>query len=1122
MKRQYDHQKIEKKWRKVWEDQKLYEVDPAKAAKPFYCLDMFPYPSAQGLHVGHWRGYILSDFYARYYRLKGYDVLHPMGYDAFGLNAENAAIKHKSHPKKFTDQAIKTFGRQLAETAAAYDWTKTLSTADPSYYRWTQWLFLQFLKHGLAEKRQSLVNWCPKDLTVLANEQVIDGCCERCGSRVTKKELSQWFIKTTAFAEELISGLEKVDWPGHLKAMQRDWIGKSEGATVSFPVTNDDAEKKPNFVILHGFTGRNDKNFIPWLKTELEKAGYKVQAPQLPNTDNPTEEEQVNFVVKNVTLDQNSIIIGHSLGAEVAMKALIKHGQKINRLVLVAPVLPPKYSSRDIPKKFWANFGWDVEYAKVKDLAGQISLLSDNQEPHRVKYINFLKDQLSASVTTVKATDEHFTANEEPAILEALFSIIAVFTTRLDTIFGVTALVLAPEHPLAETLVTKDRQKDFETYQKQVAAKTNVDRAQGKESAKTAFFTGSYALHPLTDEKLPIWLADYVLMDYGTGAVMSVPAHDERDFLFAKAHDLPIKEVVAHRFVQTTEPGIYRPNEPTKTQDGVIAFVKHWRDDTYIALKWKEVAWGTLLTGSVDDGETPEETLIKEIREETGYKHAKIVAKLGVADGLFYHVPKKTNKLVHGHIFVAELQDDARDTISDDENSKHDIEWKTKEELATFLTPETHRYALELLENGYRPYAGDGSLVNSGEFTGLDNKEAAEKIMAALEKKGAGQKTTTYRLRDWLVSRQRYWGAPIPIVYDPQGQAHPVKDEHLPLELPTDVDFLPGGVSPLARSVEYKKRAEKLYGPGWHFETDTLDTFVDSSWYFLRYLSPTDGQEAFNKELVKKWLPVDLYIGHNVPHLLYARLVTKFLARYGYIDSAIDEPFKRLFDIGMITLHGTKMSKSRGNVISPDELVEHYGTDALRGYELFIGPMDVEAEWNPRGINGVHRFLISVNSLPAKLTSDDALADDAAFNKYLAEIEPMIKDFRLNTVISAAMKLVNIWQKQQKVSQNAFAKFVITLSPTFPFIAEELWAELGHKESVFRAEWPKAAEIKASNEISVLINQKFAAHLTPKGNSQPAIETEALAIPAVKTKLAGKKVVKVIYRPGQLLNVVTG
>ena len=786
-KRNYDHQAIENKWRKKWEDENLFEVNSEEYENKYYCLDMFPYPSGHGLHVGHWRGYILSDFYARYQRLQGKNVLHPMGFDAFGLPAENAAIKNNSHPKVFTNAAIEKFTEQLKQTGASYDWSKTIKTSDPNYYKWTQWLFLQLFDKGLAEKKESLVNWCPKDQTVLANEQVVDGKCERCGTKVIKKRIAQWFLKTAEFADDLLNDLENLDWPEHVKSLQRNWIGKSEGAKVVF--------------------------------------------------------------------DSN---------------------------------------------------------------AGDID----------------------------------------------------VFTTRLDTLFGVTAIVLAPEHPLVDKLVTSDNEEQVDNYKAVLASKSDIERQQAKETEKTAVFTGSFAIHPLTKAKVPIWIADYVLLHYGTGAVMSVPAHDERDYIFAKTHNLPIIEVV------------------------------------------KPIA------------------------------------------------------------------------------------------------------------NAIVPYVGYGHLENSGEFNGLKSEEAIDAIAEQLEKNGKGNKTTNYRLRDWLVSRQRYWGAPIPIVYDPDGNPHEVKDEHLPLELPTDIDFTPGGESPIARSNEYKERAEKLYGKGWCFDTDTLDTFVDSSWYYLRYLTPNSTEVPFDKELVGKWLPIDLYIGgveHATGHLMYSRFIAKFLAKYGYINENVSEPFKKYFNIGVITLHGTRMSKSKGNVVSPDPLIEHYGTDALRGYEMFIGPLDVEAEWNPRGINGVHRFLIKVNELMNQVADDEDEKLNKIFSEYLTNINDMIKNYRINTVISEYMKLVNKFDGN--ISKSVFEKFVITLSPTFPFIAEELWSELGHDESVFKQKWPESISVEQERPVPILINQKYQTELVI-----PSDINESTIIKYIEQNsditLSDKQIKSIVYKEGKVVNII--
>ena len=943
MKKPYDHQAIEKKWRTVWDKKKVNEVDPAKAADKFYCLDMFPYPSGEGLHVGHWRGYVLSDYFARYQRLQGKTVLHPMGFDAFGLPAENAAIKKKSHPKVFTDSAIKHFTDQLKQTGASYDWSKTISTADPSYYRWTQWLFLQLYQHGYAEKRLSWVNWCPKDQTVLANEQVITGRCERCGSIVTKKQLSQWYLKITDFAQELLDGLDSLNWPENVKTLQRNWIGKSEGATVAF------------------------------------------------HTD-------------TITLE--------------------------------------------------------------------------------------------------------------------------VFTTRPDTLFGVTAIVLAPEHPEVRKLTQPEHLDSVLAYLEQTRQKTDVDRQKETATTRTGVFTGSYALHPLTQKQLPIWVADYVLPDYGTGVVMAVLAHDQRDYDFAKAHNLPINQVIEPEFIETQEPGYVRENQPFVERDGIVALVKHWSEDKYLGLKWKDVSWGTWITGGIERGQSAEAAARAEILEEVGYENLKFIRHLGKFHSKFYHVPKKENRFLHADCLYFELIDDKQTAVSDAEAKIHEPIWLSPGEVESFMTAEAHRWVWEQLQHQAALHSGQGYLINSGPYDGLSTREAATKITETLTKKGLGKKTTHFRLHDWLVSRQRYWGAPIPIVYDPKGQPHPVEEKHLPVLLPEDVDFNPGGESPLKASAELKQRAADLYGQGWQFETDTLDTFVDSSWYYLRFLTPTDNQQAFDPELVAKWLPVDLYIGgieHAILHLLYARFVYRFLVKHNYVKTDSPEPFQKLFNIGMIGLHGAKMSKSKGNVVSPDPLVEHYGTDALRGYELFLGPMENSIEWNPRGINGIHRFLIKVWQMAEKVSSQADNNQEEAFDQYLGKISAMMTDFRLNTAISEAMVLATTLNKSGKISRVVWERFLVTLSPAFPFLTEEHWQLAGHKESIFEAKWPKTfGQSQQARKVIVLIDQKYAGEIVIEDDQSEQQVTETVRqTPELAQKLANRPIIRSIYKPNELINLIT-
>jgi leucine--tRNA ligase len=801
----YNHSAIEKKWKKNWEANPV-NVDDGKKPK-YYCLDMFPYPSGSGLHVGHWRGYVISDVWSRYQVLKGNYVIHPMGWDAFGLPAENYAIKMGVHPAKSTAENVANIKRQINEIAALYDWDREVNTSDPNFYKWTQWIFVQMFKKGLAYEKEFPINWCPSCKTGLANEEVVDGKCERCGTPVTKKNLRQWMLKITAYADRLLNDLDKLDWPEKVKKMQSDWIGKSYGAEVNFKVD-----------------GR-DENIV-------------------------------------------------------------------------------------------------------------------------------------------------------------------VYTTRPDTLYGATFMVLSPEHELAKSLATDETREAVEKYIFDSSMKSNVDRMQSKE--KTGVFTGSYAINPLNGAKTPIWLSDYVLADYGTGAIMCVPAHDDRDFEFAKKFDLPIVQVIA--------------------KDG------------------------------------------KEIENMT----------------------------------------------------------------------EAYTDAV-------------GTMINSGDWNGMESAKLKLEAPQMIEEKGYGKKTTNYKLRDWVFSRQRYWGEPIPIIHCPNCGNVPVPEDQLPLELPKVESYQPTGTgeSPLAAIDEWVNTTCPVCGAAAKRETNTMPQWAGSSWYFLRYVDPHNDNELVSKEMADKYLPVDMYIGgveHAVLHLLYSRFYTKFLNDIGVVD--FDEPFTKLFNQGMINgSDGQKMSKSKGNVVSPDDLVRDYGCDALRMYELFVGPPELDADWDDRGIEGVSRFLNKFYKLVMDNKDKNVEADRELLRvraNLISDIEQRFNAFSLNTVIAGFMEYnnkLNELSKKNGVDKETLKAFTILLAPFAPHIGEELWEELGGEGSVFHAEWPTFDESHKevdTIEVPVQINgkTKLVIELDANVSKEDAIEAGKKAL-SEAGKLEGT-IRKEIYVPKKIINIVVG
>jgi leucyl-tRNA synthetase len=933
----YDHKKIEKKWQSAWEEQGLYKVqDSVKDKENFYQLVEFTYPSGN-LHVGHWYAFAVPDIFARYKRMQGYNVLYPMGFDAFGLPAENAAIKLGADPKVWTHKQMDTMRTQLRSMGAMFDWEREIVSCEPIYYKWTQWMFNQFLKNDLVYRDITKVNWCPKDQTILANEQVVDGCCERCGTEVIQRKQPQWMLRITKYADRLIDDLDNLKWPDAIKESQKNWIGRSEGSEIDFHIAETEA-------------------------------------------------------------------------------------------------------------------------------------------------------------------------------------IIRVFTTRADTLFGVTYVAIAPEHPLMDMFYERAENKDeIFSYVEDSKKKSELDRQQSKEKTGVEI-KGVKAVNPANGEELPIWVADYVLAGYGTGAVMAVPAHDERDFEFAQKYNLPIKEVIAEISGEKNNEARSRNRVCVVIEnDGKILCEEIKNDETKFAGEY------ILIGGGIEKGEGAEDAVLREISEEVGIEDAKIISKIGTFRTNWFCERDSDYKgfwtMLH-HAFIVSLDiSKIKENIEEAKLIWVDINEAIKnfEEVGNLCQAKI----LKKYKDNIGLYEGSGELINSGKFDGLNSEEARQKITEEV----GGKIVKTYRLRDWGISRQRYWGTPIPIVYDPDGKAHPVPDEHLPWILPTDVDHTPDGTSPLARSKELFERTEKIFGKGWKPEVETMDTFVDSSWYFYRYLDSKNESKFASKENMKSWMPIDLYMGgaeHTTMHLLYSRFWVKAMHDIGLVSE--DEAYKVRRNRGLILgPDGNKMSKSKGNVINPDEIVELLGADTVRMYLAFMGPYGVTVNypWDPNGVVGVRRFLERVWKLKDKIGEG---SETISIHKTIKKISEDIEEYKFNTSIAQMMMLLNEWDKVKSISKDEYKLLLQLLAPFAPHLTEELWHELGEETSIHESSWPiwdKDKVVDQTINIVIQVNGKVRSQISiDKGLSEEKIKEEALNDKVVKGWVDGKEIKRVIYVQGKLVNIV--